>query len=158
MTTRVAASSHDIVMAESLNPGLRTMTDRIERLYALLQRRMLTRQTPWGHGETILDDPEVAEEPLMVRKALAFWATLMGMPIEIEKGDLIVGNTVQDGNIVRAVLPQYATPEELDAAKKEGQLLGYALAHKTPAYDELMKKGLMGIMGDVDAKVAEIEA
>lgn len=159
MAIRAAVSWHDTITARSRSEAaLRPMTDRVQRLYALLRRRMLAPQMTWGEGRTILDDPDVAAEPLIIRKALAFRATLLGMPIDIEADDLIVGNGVQDGIVVRTVAPRYATPEEEETARREGQTLGYSLAHKTPAYDELLSKGLYGILDEADARVAEVEA
>ena len=106
----------------------------------------------------IFDEPGVADLPLIVRRAMAFRKVLLEMPITIEEDDLIVGNTVQDGAIVRTFLPKYGTNDEYVRAENEGSSLASRLSHKTPYYYDVLGKGLSGIITDLDDKSEEIAA
>jgi formate C-acetyltransferase len=78
------------------------------------------------------------------------------MPIDIETDDLIVGNTVQDGIIRRVQLVQYNTAAEIAQAQSEGISVRSGLAHKTPNYDDLMSKGLRGILAEIEDKLEQV--
>jgi len=134
----------------------RSHSRRVERLYALLQERMTRRQKVWGRGLTVLDDPATVQLPFVLRRAKAVEKVLSEMPIAIEEDDLIVGNTVEDGVIVRTDLPKYTTEEERARAREEGNLIEAGLAHKTPYYPDVLEKGLSGIIAKIDGKIAEI--
>jgi len=136
-------------------PQLRSRSGRVERLYALLQERMTRKQRKWGSNLTVLDDPATAQLPHVLRRAKAFEKTLLEMPIAIEEDDLIVGNTVEDGVIVRTRLPKYATEEERAQARVEDEI-EVGLAHKTPYYPDILEKGLSGIIAEIDKKIIEI--
>jgi formate C-acetyltransferase len=139
-------------------PSLRTYTDRTRRLYDRARERMTHTQTVWGDTLDIFAEPGVAELPLLLRRAGAVRKVLAEMPITIEEDDLIVGNSAQDGVIVRTQLPRYGTPEEYHLAKQQGSSLSAQLSHKTPYYYAVMAKGLSGIIAEVDTKLAEIVA
>ena len=138
------------------DPILIERSERVNRLHKLLMERMIQRQKSWGRGLTILDREGIAGLPLVVRRALAFEKTLLEMPIDIEPDDLIVGNTVQDGVIYRTRLVEYNTEAEIARARAEGKLVHSGTSHKTPNYDDLMSKGLRGVMAEIDAKLAEV--
>ncbi|MDP6452273.1 MAG: pyruvate formate lyase family protein [SAR202 cluster bacterium] len=136
-------------------PELRSHSARVERLYALLQERMTRPQTTWGDDVTVLDTDSSAQLPLLTRRARAFEKHLLEMPIVIEDDDLIVGNSVQDGVIVRTSMPGYATPEEHKQASEEGSSIAAQLSHKTPYYADVLEKGLSGVLAEIDAKLAD---
>ncbi len=136
---------------------LRTRNERIERLNAAVQERMALKQSSWGGDLTVTGDPGMADLPLVLRRAHAFSKGLREMPIAIEDDDLIVGNTLQDGAVVRTTIPSFALPSEIDEAGESGAVIATHLAHKTPFYPLLMEKGLGGVIADVDARIAEIE-
>ena len=138
------------------DPELKERGARTERLYRLLTDRMTQKQKSWGRGLTILDEEGVAELPLVVRRALALKKTLLEMPIDIEADDLIVGNTVCDGVVVRPQLVRYNTEAEIARARAEGKLVHSGTSHKTPNYDDLMSKGLQGVIAEIDARLAEV--
>jgi len=136
---------------------LRPMTDRVKRLYERLQRRMDRPQRLWGAGRTVLDDPNITDQPLVLRKAAAFRQSMLEMPIAIEDGDLIVGNSIVDDDVVRLVMPEYATDEERAQAEQEHKSISYSLAHKTPYYQDLLSLGLAGIRDDITARLDRTE-
>ena len=115
------------------------------------------RPAHWGQNVTILDEEGIADLPVVVRRAKAFEKTLLDMPIDIEADDLIVGNTVENGVIVRPRLVTYNTEEERAQAAAQGVKVRSGLAHKTPSYDALMSQGLNGILREMDDKLEEIE-
>lgn len=144
--------------AARTDPHLRTYTPRTQRLYDLVRERMTHPQTTWGDDLDIFDDPALAAQPLLLRRASAVSKLLTEMPIAIEDDDLIVGITLQDGLIARTKLPRYGTPTEYAQAKTEGSALSAQLSHKTPFYYDIMNKGLAGIIADIDAKIADISS
>ena len=113
-------------------------------------------QTVWGDDLDLFADPALAGQPLMLRRAAAVRKVLLEMPIAIEDDDLIVGNTLQDGQVVRTKLPRYGTPDEYAQAASQGSALSAQLSHKTPFYYDILDSGLAGIIADVDAKLADI--
>jgi formate C-acetyltransferase len=117
---------------------------------------MTRKQKTWGRGITILEEEGVADLPLVVRRAKAFEKTLREMPIDIEADDLIVGNTVRDGVIYRPRLVHYNTQDEIARGAAEGKAVHSGIAHKTPHYQDLMSKGVHGIMAEIDAKMTEV--
>ena len=140
---------------------LRSRSERVERLYALLRERMTQKQKNWGSNLTVLDNPSTAKLPFVLRRAKAFEKVLLEMPIDIEEDDLIIGNTVKDGIIIRIGRPKYATEEERKAYEEsltgtQRSQLETGLAHKTPYYADVLEKGLSGIIAKIDTKIAEI--
>jgi len=113
-------------------------------------------QKEWGKDLTVVGAPEAADMPLVLRRAMAFRKTLLEMPVVIEHDDLVVGNTAEDGIIVRTLLPSYATREERSWAADEGAMFTDHLAHKTPYYYGVMERGLKGAISDIDSKLQEI--
>ena len=142
--------------AARMAPELRTYTPRTQRLYDLVRDRMTRRQVVWGDHLDIFSEPGVAEMPLVLRRSIALHKLLSEMPIAIEQDDLIVGNTVQNGVIVRTRLPKYGTDKEYAQAQSEGAALYDQLSHKTPFYYDILNKGLSGIIADLDRKRSEI--
>lgn len=150
--------AESVLRNAATDSSLRLRSDRVDRLYTVLQERMTRKQKTWGDNLTILDGPATSQLPLVLRRARAVERTLLEMPIAIEEDDLIVGNAVEDGIIVRTRLPRYTTDDERARARKEGNRIEVGLSHKTPYYYDVMEKGLSGIMADIDRKIAAIEA
>jgi formate C-acetyltransferase len=117
---------------------------------------MTQKQANWGDNLTILTDPDVGNLPFILRRTKAFEKVLFEMPITIEDDDLIVGNTVENGVIVRTALPKYATETERIQANQEGNLIEVGLSHKTPYYPTVLEQGLSGIITKIDDKINDI--
>ena len=75
---------------------------------------------------------------------------MLEMPIAIESDDLIVGNCVDNGIVVRCLLPEFVKDEELG-------MTAVAMSHKTPDYETLVHKGLHAVIAEIDRKRAELE-
>ena len=135
---------------------LRTCNTRIRRLVGLVQERMTRKQVAWRPEPAQLEKPGGEDLPLVVRHAKAFEQALAGMPIVIEEDDLIVGNCVEDGAIVRTSMADYATESEREQARREGSSIGAGLSHKTPYYYDVIGRGLAGILEDIGHKAAEV--
>jgi choline trimethylamine-lyase len=140
------------------SPQLREYSERCSRLLGVLQQRMTQTQLSWGSDRTVVDDPDVAAQPLVVRQAMAFEAILTAMPIGIESDDLIVGNNIDDGRIVRINMPEYASATERERATKDGSPIDARLSHKTPYYYDVLDRGLLAILGDVEGVISETAA
>ena len=157
-TATLQSTQTDVIHIAREAEPLRDMTARVERLHSRLRDRMWRAQRIWDGSKSVLDDPEAAQLPLAVRKATGFRQVLLEMPIAIEEDELIVGNSLEDGVIVRAMMPTYLTEAEQAQAAAEGKSSGYGLAHKTPHYGDLLDKGLLGIIAEIEAKLADLEA
>jgi len=129
---------------------------RVERLYALFEERRTREQKQWGGNLTVLDDPDVIKLSHVLRRAKALKKTLLEMPIAIEEDDLIVGNTVEGGVIVRPRRIRYATEDERKQAVDEGEYIEATLSHKTPYYPDVLEKGLSVIIAKINGKIADI--
>ena len=115
-------------------------------------------QETWGRHLTVLDDPAVAAPPLVLRHARALERLLREIPIAIEADDLVVGNVLRDGVVLRTGLPDFATAAEHAEARRLGAPITDHLSHKTPYYYDLMDKGLGGILAEIEARIAEVGA
>ena len=111
-------ASTSLDMARS-PPLLRGYTERTQRLYDR-SASMTHPQMVWGDPLDIFAEPGASELPLILRQGAAVRQLLPEMPITIEADDLVVGNSPQDGVIVRTRLPRYGTAEEYHLAKGEG--------------------------------------
>ena len=140
-----------------VSPGLRGRCDRVERLHVLLRERMTRKQRSWGQDRSVLDEPEAADTPLVLRRARAFRKALFEMPIVIESDDLIVGNAAENGTVVRTELPTYTTQGELRQAADEGAVITDHLAHKTPYYYTVLENGLTGTINEIDSKLDQVK-
>jgi choline trimethylamine-lyase len=128
---------------------------RIAHLKATLDESMLRKQENW-RPDSLADDSDFANQPLLLRRAYATARVLHEMPIEIADDELIVGKTARDGTIVRTALPEFALPEEKEKAGAEGFSISGGLSHKTPDFPTLLEKGLGGVLAEIGAKKAEI--
>ena len=153
--TNFAGPEADLETART-DPLLRGQTDRTARLYDLLRERMTRPQLTWGGELDIFTQSNLADLPLVLRRTAALQKTLAEMPIAIEADDLIVGNSLQDGVIIRTSLPKYGTAAEYAQARGEGASLAGGLSHKTPYYYRILAQGLAGIIAEIEAKLVEI--
>ena len=157
MTTAIDRKGAESLVTAQRDARLRQHTPRVELLHSLVKQRMNEGQDIWGYDLTVLDDPATSLLPLKARRAKARELILLEMPIAIEEDDLIVGNCVRDGVIVRPMLPEYATEEEYDRARQGGHTMSTSMSHKTPYYADVMNMGLAGIIERIDAKITEID-
>lgn len=133
-----------------------TSKTRFERLKArLFDKEFFTKKEWWGENTTILDQPGVAEEPLIVRKALAVDYTLQNIPAELKPDELIVGvaNMAMVG--FGHLFPHYATDAELKAAKEIGLNERSVWGHHPPDYEKLLTKGVRGIRCEILEKMTQ---
>ncbi len=144
----------DITKLVDSTPQRMVSTAKIDRLLAVVQERMTKKQTSWGQGLTVLNNAENTHLPFLMRRAKAFEMALLDMPIAIEEDDLIVGNAMLDGQIVRARMPEFSTEDERKKSKTEGSAIGAGLSHKTPYYYDVVDRGLLAIVGEIDEKIS----
>lgn len=131
------------------------LTDRVIRLKEKLAESMLKKQETW-QPESLMQNPDTAELPLLLRRATATALVLQEMPIEIAEDELLVGKTARNGIIVRVSLPEFASAAEKEKARAEGFVIASGLSHKTPDYPKLLSKGLRGILADIAEQTAAI--
>lgn len=120
----------------------------------------------------VLDDDNVVDKPLVVRKAMAFALMLEEMPIYIQEGELIVGgrtlygrgNKAHTGPTFRegqefslGYYPRYATDKEkadVDGLMGEGA----SLSHTAAGYDRVLKEGYGGLIRMAERKAEELKS
>ncbi|TVQ25533.1 MAG: hypothetical protein EA382_06845 [Spirochaetaceae bacterium] len=158
MVSEIAAQRVSTYAERTLSDQtLRGCAARSARLLALLQERMTKPQLSWGRDLAVIDERD-AGMPLVLRQAAAFERIVTGMPIDIEPGDLIVGNTVRDGIVVRTQTPEFTTSAERERAAAEGAGIGAGLSHKTPYYYGVLDGGLNSVIAETERKGLEIES
>lgn len=143
------------LQSNSSQPVSGALTPRVARLKARLAESMLKKQESWKPAD-LVNDPQAAQLPLLIRRARATASVLQEMPIEIAEDELLVGKTARDGSIVRTWLPEFALEAEKEKASAEGFKISGGLSHKTPDYPTLLASGLRGILSDIAAKKVEI--
>ena len=137
--------------------GDRPRETRVERLYDEVRHAAIQKQRSW-RPPSVLDYPGTRLLPLVLRRARAFAETLRQMPIEIGVDDLIVGKTAVDGAIYRTSLPEFATEDDRARAKREGSSLGAGLSHKVPCYEDVLSKGLAGLIDEIEHQQSALGA
>lgn len=141
-----------LLKAARLEPAYRDMSPKIKRHFNIIEKRMHQKQRLWGGDLSVLTQ-ETEKESTTYRRALAFEKTMNEMPICIEDWDIIVGNAVENGQIVRCVLPAFLRTDELGKC-------AYHISHKAPDYETLLKIGLQGILdklSDREDMISDLE-
>lgn len=131
------------------------LTARVQKGLALIKESRYHQKTRWGEGLTVLDE-ETVKLPLVKRKALAINKILSEMPIDIKDHELIVGSAIRGPSMVRAPLPEYATPEEIEDAiqKRTSPLSVYG--HSSPYYPRYLELGCTGLQKMAQEKLEEV--
>ncbi|NQW16905.1 MAG: hypothetical protein HQ478_05400 [Chloroflexi bacterium] len=150
------AGARDIPSTLS-DDALTVLSARVQRLQDVLQKRMTQSQITWGGDLTILSESSADSEPIVVRHAMAFTRALREMPIALEANDLIVGNSLLDGVIVRTRMPGFALDHELQDAADSGASIASQLGHKTPYYYDVMDTGIGAVFLRIQAGLKDVE-
>lgn len=119
------------------DPALRKKSDMVQLYYDELEKRMHRKQRMWGGNRTVVTT-ETEQEPTSYRRALAFQDALEHMPIVIEPWAVIAGNCMEDGTIIRCVLPSFLRSDELGKCTLN-------MSHKCPDYAGLLADGIVGL-------------
>ena len=117
--------------------ALRKKSDMVQLYYDELEKRMHRKQRMWGGNRTVVTT-ETEQEPTSYRRALAFQDALEHMPIVIEPWAVIAGNCMEDGTIIRCVLPSFLRSDELGKCTLN-------MSHKCPDYAGLLADGIVGL-------------
>jgi len=126
------------------DPGLRGMTPRIKLHYERIKQSMDEKQTLWGGDLSILDE-NTRMLSAALRRTLAFEYLTEHMPVHVEPYALLAGSCMQDGRIVRCMLPSFILEEEL------GQCT-MSISHKCPDYETLLRDGFTGILEKLERR------
>ncbi len=127
-----------------------TPTERVINLRNRVKKAMERKPIGWDCPKRI--DEQYMKEPIPVRKARAIDLKLSKMPTDLWKGQLFAGSMTLENPRVHAEwgFPDYTTESErLDAAKK-GLSIHSVFGHIVPNYPKLLKKGLTGILSEVE--------
>jgi choline trimethylamine-lyase len=154
MTT--SARKRDVSSTLS-DDSLTALAPRVERLQEVLQHRMTQPQMTWGSDHSILTEPNAENESIVVRHAMSFALAMHKMPIVIEANDLIVGNSLLDGAVLRTRMPAFGLPDEHQDAADNDAKIATQMGHKTPYYYDLMQHGLGVTIANIEAGLKEVE-
>lgn len=122
----------------------------------LFDKEYVCKKEWWGYDKSIFSCEEVKEYPLVIRKALAIEYTMRYMPAEIKPDELIVGMRTQGSAGLGRVMPEYALPEEEDAAAKYSFSSQSIWGHSPAKFQTIVDKGIAGICMEIDEKIAEL--
>ncbi len=128
-------------------PGnLISAPQRSQQLYEDWLADALQRKSFWGDDRCLLAErPELASEPLAVRRAYAIDLVLREMPIRIADGELLAGNMLLASIGLGISFPDYLTEEE----KRRGMSIGLLPGHSVPDYEKLLRVGLHGVREEI---------
>jgi formate C-acetyltransferase len=130
--------------------ALREMTPRTRQHYDTIKKTMHKRQSLWGGTLTVLSS-ETEKLSATIRRSLAFEKVMVEMPIVVEPFALLAGNCMENGQIVRCMLPDFILEHEL------GQCCMY-ISHKCPDYETLLESGISGILAKLESNRTRLEA
>ena len=131
------------------------LSPRVQKGLRLVQAGRFSKKEKWGEDLSVLDGP-AAKLPLVKRKALAIEKVLTEMPVSIRRHELLVGAAPQTLLLSMAVLPEYATPEEVEIAAKRLTSPYSVWGHCTPSYPRFLKLGFNGLLDLAKGKLKEI--
>jgi pyruvate-formate lyase len=138
------STAHDFPLSPRVQEGLR-----------LVQAGRFSKKEKWGEDLSVLDGSS-ANLPLVKRKALAIEKVLSEMPVSIRRHELLVGSAVQTLLLSMAVLPEYATQEEVETAAERLTSPLSVWGHATPSYPRLLQLGFNGLLDLAKGKLEEI--
>jgi len=105
----------------------------------------------WHFGDAnILDgSPELAREPMVVRKAMAQAYMGAHLPAIIKPDELIVGNPNQNSVGWGTVMPRYYTQEEGVQAARYRLNEASVWGHHPPEWGKILREGVVGVRQDI---------
>ena len=117
-----------------LSPRLSKIKDR------MFNYEMVTKKKWWGHDKTILNQPGILDEPMVIRKAKAIEYVCKNLPVEIKPDELIVGNPNMAAVGFGYTFPQYVNRHEKEAAAKKCLNESSVWGHHSVRYDKLLSE------------------
>jgi len=121
---------------------------RVKEINESIRNSMLRPKTNFTEIGSVL--PDAAGEPLIIRNALAVKKKLSIIPLALWPGQLIPGSITlpEDDLFLTGDLPDYATSEEKEKARKKGYSVYSIVGHIVPSYPKILRKGATGIKRD----------
>jgi pyruvate-formate lyase len=147
-------------------------TERVEKLLAgLYEHANTNRSSEWfekGDFENIGEIKAYSKEPVIIRKARAINEMLTKMTDEniskrtltyrINDGELIVGVLPMGSNGLGKVFPNYLTQDEQRVASFTNRTELSLLGHNTVNYENLLSKGLDGIIAEAKERKEKLKS
>ncbi len=131
---------------------------RLEFLKKQLMDEFFVKKEWWGDDLTVLDQENILEKPMIMRKAIAFEKVCREMPIEIKDQELIVGIATMSSVGFGHMFPKYETDEEAEEFLKISLDRKSVWGHHMPYYPNVLQKGYLGIIDDIDKALANTPA
>ncbi len=134
-----------------------TDTERVQDLRRRVREAMERPPVGWNCPKRI--DDQYMSEPIPVRKARAITLKLSKMPIDLWDGQLLAGSMTLENPRVHAEwgFPDYITDDERAEGKRRGISTHSVFGHIVPDYPRLLRKGLRGILADVEAQRGNVQ-
>jgi len=123
---------------------------RVKDINESIKSSMLRPKTNYTNPCNVLTD--TANEPLIIRNALAVKQKFAAIPVAIWPRQLIAGSiTLPDEDLfLTGDLPDYATAVEKERARLKGYSVYSIVGHIVPDYPKLLQKGTTGIRSDAE--------
>jgi len=129
-----------------------TATKRVQEIKDSIRSSMLRTKTSITDYGSVLTT--AADEPLIIRNALAVKKKFTDVKIALWPGQLIPGSIAipEEDLFLSGKLPEYATTEEKERSLREtGFTISYIVGHIVPSYPKLLDKGTSGIRQDAES-------
>ncbi len=128
---------------------------RLQKLKHRLFKEFYEKKEWWGDDLTILDQPGVADQSLIVRKALAIQKVCREMPLELKDGELIIGIPTMSSVGFGHTFPQYETEEEAADAAKICLNRKSVWGHHPPYFPKVLTRGVNEIIAETEQRLAD---
>ena len=132
------------------------LSSRVREGLHFVEEGRLLKKEKWGKDLSVLNG-STKQMPLVKRKALAIQKVLSEMPISIRDHELLVGSAVQTLLLSMAVLPEYATPKEVEEAAQKLTSPYAVYGHFSPSYAYFLKFGFTGLIELTNQKLEIIK-
>ncbi len=128
---------------------------RLQKLKHRLFKEFYEKKEWWGDDQTILNQPGVAEKPLIVRKALAIQQVCRDMPLELKEDELIIGIPTMSSVGFGHTFPQYETDAEAAEAAKLCLNRKSVWGHHPPYFPKVLTRGVNDIIAETEQRLAD---
>ncbi len=127
------------------------LSERVRKGLQVIEESRLHKKPVWSEGLAVIDE-ETVRLPLIIRKALAIEKLFALVPVGVKDYELLVGEIIQSSVMSDMLLPEYATPEELETASES--VSKSIFGHNEVYYPGILKLGFSGIRDAAERKLA----
>jgi pyruvate-formate lyase len=132
------------------------LSERLIRIKNRLYNKEFREIKPWQFiNASIFEYKGMENEPLVVRKAIAYEYIGRNLAAYIKDDELVVGNPDYNSTNYGHIIPKYATDEELAEAAKVMLDPSSIWGHYPPDWQKVIKDGLNSIKHEINIRIEE---